>query len=127
MVRDDRMRSLAFRLQFWTERHIHARTRRNLVQEENFSGSGKYALGSVTDAWPDHFAFYTSSSFSRRGPINVSWGQCSSGSDKKAGPLSHRQCLSKFAARRPRGAIISGVPKTRDMSPLRWVGRMMNL
>ena len=110
------MRPSAFLLQFWTKRHLHAKTRRNLVQEENFSGSGKYALGSVTDAWPDHFVFFTSLSFSRRGP-NVSWGHCSSGLDKKAGPLSPKAS----------GAIVSRVQIVRDVSPLRLVGCIMNL
>lgn len=46
-------------LQFWTKRQIHATKRWNLFQEEYFSGSGKYALISLTDACPVHLVFYT--------------------------------------------------------------------
>lgn len=66
-VRDDATWSSAFLLQLLTKWQIHTRTRRNLVQEENFSGSGKYALVLLTDVCPNHFVFFTSS-FSKRGP-----------------------------------------------------------
>ena len=58
---------------------------------------------------PWSLCYFTSSSFSRRGPKKVSWGQCSSDLDRKAGPLSHRQWWSKSGARRPRVQSSAGL------------------
>ena len=40
---------------FYSFRRNEKSTRRNLVQEENFSGSGKYVLVLITDVLPDLF------------------------------------------------------------------------